>query len=412
METDHAARQSVRLLLLPSPPSEASLITFKAAYEPTLDRVIGHIQSMQSGGFVLDIALLCGNASLGELNSKAKLYDILQRQMSMLYRVIVYVFAQKNVDPRDGDSVDFRVLLVHESSQTGEPETAEASSQGPFIPLITLARSERRWTEVYAVESEPGERLVQAFVRHRHNFQPHGRLAPFEIYRVMGGITLKSSANQIHAGAPTQNHGKHFSCAVGGTFDHLHVGHKVLLTAAALVLESNTNPKSPIPRVLIIGITGDDLLKNKKYADLLETWDKRQIAVVKFLAAILDLSTPVESVPSEYVETAHPKGRAVSYYLPGNIVVYCVEISDPFGPTITEESISALVVSAETRSGGKAINDRRSEKGWPPLEVFEVDVLDADFNDEEIAAERDDFQSKISSTEIRKRLHENGARPS
>jgi phosphopantetheine adenylyltransferase len=96
-----------------------------------------------------------------------------------------------------------------------------------------------------------------------------------------------------------------------------------------------------------------------------------------------------------------PNGHAVHVSYPSNLVIKYVQIMDPFGPTITDESISALVISKETRSGGAAVNEKRKEKGWAPLEVFEVDVLDA--GEEEV--EDETFQ-KLSSTEIRRLLSE------
>jgi phosphopantetheine adenylyltransferase len=56
--------------------------------------------------------------------------------------------------------------------------------------------------------------------------------------------------------------------------------------------------------------------------------------------------------------------------------------------------------------------DKRVEKGWAPLEVFEVGVLDAQPGTEDeddstgAAVPKDAFESKISSTEIRQRLAE------
>lgn len=41
--------------------------------------------------------------------------------------------------------------------------------------------------------------------------------------------------------------------AVGGTFDHLHIGHQVLLIYAALLAKAK----------LIIGITGEEMLTKK-----------------------------------------------------------------------------------------------------------------------------------------------------
>jgi phosphopantetheine adenylyltransferase len=47
------------------------------------------------------------------------------------------------------------------------------------------------------------------------------------------------------------------------------------------------------------------------------------------------------------------------------------------------------------------VNEKRKEKGWKELEVFEVDVLDAT---EESAAVSEGFESKLSSTAIRAKI--------
>jgi phosphopantetheine adenylyltransferase len=102
------------------------------------------------------------------------------------------------------------------------------------------------------------------------------------------------------------------------------------------------------------------------------------------------------------------EGSLSASFRDGSITVQCVVIQDAFGPTITVEQIDALVVSGETRSGGKAVNDKRAEKGWKALEVFEVDVLNAREVEEsaETASKTEDFASKISSTAIRQRRAE------
>lgn len=49
--------------------------------------------------------------------------------------------------------------------------------------------------------------------------------------------------------------------ALGGTFDHLHAGHKILLTMACWLAR----------RRVIVGITDDVLLGSKQYKDLLQS---------------------------------------------------------------------------------------------------------------------------------------------
>ena len=170
----------------------------------------------------------------------------------------------------------------------------------------------------------------------------------------------------------------------------------------AYLLDFSTDPEQEKPRTLTIGITGDEMLKKKKYAEFLETWSERQKTTSAFLQGILDFSPNGRTASEQEINEPGPNGHAVHTRLFQNLVIKCVEIWDAFGPTITEPNLSALVVSAETRSGGQAVNDKRREKGWTELEVFEVDVLDAEESESSTGASDQSFQSKLSSTEIRR----------
>lgn len=57
---------------------------------------------------------------------------------------------------------------------------------------------------------------------------------------------------------------------MGGTFDHMHLGHKLLLTQACLLTKD----------VLHVGVTGDNLLQKKAYSEFLESFEKRKENVV------------------------------------------------------------------------------------------------------------------------------------
>ena len=208
----------------------------------------------------------------------------------------------------------------------------------------------------------------------------------------------------------------HKSVAVGGTFDHLHIGHKLLLTATVLAAEPSdafsTSPKTP--RLITVGITGDELLVNKKYGSVVESWSTRQQRTADFVESILVFHPDIPSIrETESIDEPGPNGKVIRVTYGDDITINYTQISDPFGPTITDENITALVISGETRSGGKAVNDKRREKGWKELEVFEVDVLDAaaglDDAEGQQQKEKQSFESKISSTEIRRRLQERGA---
>ncbi|EEB07690.1 cytidylyltransferase [Schizosaccharomyces japonicus yFS275] len=147
--------------------------------------------------------------------------------------------------------------------------------------------------------------------------------------------------------------------AAGGTFDHLHVGHKILLTMSAW-LGNNVS----------IGISCDALLKNKQYKEMLESFDARTEGVAKFLKFVRKDTNP-----------------------------FLFPLYDVFGPTITEPNIDYLVVSRETEQGGVMIQAKRKVSKLKPLKVFTISLISI-----EISVQLGTAQQKLSSTEIRKEL--------
>lgn len=145
--------------------------------------------------------------------------------------------------------------------------------------------------------------------------------------------------------------------ALGGTFDHIHDGHKILLSVAAFLTSSK----------LIIGITDEELLLKKKYKEFLEPFDKRADNVKHFLS-LLKPALTAQIVP----------------------------IKDVCGPTGTVPDIECLVVSRETISGGEFVNKTRLAKGLSKLDISVVNVLGGN--------EEDGWKEKLSSTELRKIL--------
>ncbi|KAG9635089.1 hypothetical protein KCU69_g19760, partial [Aureobasidium melanogenum] len=248
-----------------------------------------------------------------------------------------------------------------------------------------LAASQRPWQYAFGVENDQGEVFVRAFVAAKQAAANHH----CDCHPTSGASRSTTT--------PRLSTKEHHHVAVGGTFDHLHIGHKLLLTMTAFSVDQ-TQAES----IVTIGITNDELLKNKKYAEQLESWSDRQASVHRFLDAILNFATADAADPVvEEVKEPGPNGHAVNVKYPNGLNVRCVEIGDPFGPTITEKDISALIISAETRAGGSAVNDKRTENGWAKLDVLEVDVLDA--KETSSATSQQDFEGKLSSTEIRKK---------
>ncbi|KAF2823326.1 pantetheine-phosphate adenylyltransferase family protein-like protein [Ophiobolus disseminans] len=391
------------LLLLPPAPSPSSYASLKAAFNAPLFTVLKELaaSSIKSQKrTVLDIALPVP-ALYGHLDSpRGLLYTTTQQLVSDLYKLICIIATKQAIDTEDAESVDARVVLVAypRNGQLTTPSadtTPEQELQGPAIEVHTLARTGRPWDAVYSVESEEGERFLQSFMSLSS--------APRKVTRVRGGIVKVERASP---GAPTLQDAtaavNHLSVAVGGTFDHLHIGHKLLLTMFAFVL-GRRQASEETPSTLTVGITGDALLTNKKFAEHLESWKRRQESTHDFLSSIVYFGQSDDArVRVQERTDPGPNGHAVHVTYPFGLTVKYVEIWDPFGPTITEKDITALALSLETRGGGAAVNEKRREQGWDPLEVFEVAVLDASEED----SVDESFQSKLSSTEIRRRRHE------
>eukprot|EP00158_Paraphelidium_tribonemae_P004738 Partr_v1_DN26939_c1_g1_i2_m6596 putative Pantetheine-phosphate adenylyltransferase len=93
---------------------------------------------------------------------------------------------------------------------------------------------------------------------------------------------------------------------------------------------------------------GNDLLRNKKYANQLESAQTRLDNVRKFL------------------ELSSPK-------LKFNVII----IHDIYGPTITEPDYQAMVVSEETLEGAKSVNVERQNREMKPLEIISIGVMES-----------------------------------
>ena len=388
------------LLLLPRPPSEISLDALQVAYGPGLNQALQMASkvSIESCNVVLDIAIAYDD----EPNFR---YPIIQKLLGLIYRLICVICTENAIDLQYDNDVDVRLIIFY-SGVINEHKFDSAKSpqrHQKFGDLQTLAQSDRAWQRLCSLESESAENLLQNFLRMRERFLRETRRSDqTQIERLPGGLAMHESYPQDISQEALPNH--HHHVAVGGTFDHLHAGHKLLLTMAALVLDPTSIPGA----CLTIGITGDKLLKNKAFREELEDFHDRQLAVQEFLLGVLGLFSP-SHVWKETLMTddSSPYPREVLITLKSGLTIKFVEIFDPCGPTITDKTITALVLSGETRGGGQVVNNKRGEKGWPALEIFEVDVLDAgDTQADSQDQANEKFQGKISSTDIRRRIRE------
>lgn len=137
---------------------------------------------------------------------------------------------------------------------------------------------------------------------------------------------------------------KHVVC--GGTFDHLHIGHKKLLQTCFQSGEKVT-----------IGITIGAMVRHKQYSYSIQSYAIRRRQVLAFAAQ-----------QQKKVEV--------------------VKLKDIFGPTIEKNSFEALFVTEDTIKGAEQINKKRIEIGMKPLLIqmvpFEYDELGEKISSERI----------------------------
>ncbi len=126
---------------------------------------------------------------------------------------------------------------------------------------------------------------------------------------------------------------------LGGTFDRLHEGHAALLRTAFRTGQE-----------VAIGLTTERYLAHhpKPRGTSIQSYAARRRALVRWLRRF------------------YPRRRW-----------RVVPLNDRFGASV-EPGVSALIVSADTTAGGRAVNRERRRRGRPPIPVVVVPIVLAD----------------------------------
>lgn len=416
------------LILLPPPPRPANRSTLNAAYRPPLEAAISRLRNNDDEeGATLIVALTSPFLTGQLLRHKTLSWPEAQTLIAGLYGIISTICARlalpSEVHAGPG-SVDVRVVLVdHDPSRQYKDDFRPAieTNNTVIVDLATFASAYHPWKYIFHINNEAGYSLLTTYLKMFESVQQHQALRQDQLVVVQGGIAMSvRPSDPAHFAPQTKSYS---TVCLGGTFDHLHPGHKLLLHAAVLLLDvPDKGAKKPCR--FIIGVTGDELLKRKKYAEFVQPWDERVHSVIEFLSTVLHVPSNSKDGwrKNDISITKRTDDELIAHFRDGTIDVQCVVLQDTFGPTTATEDMDALVVSGETRSGGQAVNAKRQERGWHPLEVFEVDVLDAEEAEEDgdVAAtgvggnskeptKTQDFATKISSTAIRKQKAEAAA---
>ncbi|WP_456326441.1 phosphopantetheine adenylyltransferase [Palaeococcus sp. (in: euryarchaeotes)] len=127
---------------------------------------------------------------------------------------------------------------------------------------------------------------------------------------------------------------KYRKVVVGGTFDRLHLGHKALLRRAF-----------EVGKYVYIGLTSDEMTKDKPYAEKILPYELRLSDLLKFLE--------------------------VNTYSNYRIL----KIHSAIGFTAEIKSLEAIVVSEETYKGALLVNKAREERGLKPLDIVVIGIV-------------------------------------
>lgn len=222
---------SQSLLLLPQHPAPVTAATLSAAYHSPISSVLSSLKT-SSSSTKLTIALASSNFH-DRLNApRSHIYDEAEKLLGGVYSLICSICVKEDVDITSElpGAVDFRIVLLDYDSTRFLNKNSERDIRlgvlagGPIVELPLFASTRRHWNKIFSVEGEGGQSLLGDFLHFANRISPPLRA---ESQMVSGGVSMVQTTP--HSVQPNSS-ASHTVVAVGGTFDHLHAGHKLLST--------------------------------------------------------------------------------------------------------------------------------------------------------------------------------------
>jgi len=143
-------------------------------------------------------------------------------------------------------------------------------------------------------------------------------------------------------------------CGLGGTFDHLHEGHKLLISTAFKMGKN-----------IAIGLTTEEMLRTKSHKEKIESYDTRRENIIQY----------VKSLNPDYINHC-----------------FIVPLKNVSGSAGSDSKIDIHISSEDTIMNALKINEERAKKGLKKMILVVVPLI------------QNSNGETISSTKIRESL--------